>query len=460
FFPFVIAVFTIIEPPIIGVNAAVVFLIITSMLWNMIFGVYEAIKTLPSEFFEVTEIYHFDFWSRVRRLYIPAAYPRLVEQSILSWAIGLFYLVTSEIFSTGNKNYTVAYGIGSELVKLGASQNYAAYILGIVVFVVFVILTRLLFFKPLEEHSTRYLRQLPVGNTAPTQLRQVFYNILERGLKSPYVGRIRRVTKDIRIVKRHPMHLKEPQAESKELNRLYILIVFLLAAFVVYIIASNHVLLSDELQILPALAFSFVRVWSAFLLISLIAIPLCIYLVFIRKNTTKYLVLFQVLASIPATIVLPLIVQGLHSNGEAVAFVIFFLSGLWYVVFGIIASTRTLPPNIFEVQRIFGIKGKLAWKNIYIKAIIPGFITGALTGIAAEWNASIVAEYFTATGITGNTITTSVGVGIGKLLDTAISNTADFQLMELALLNLVVMILILNTFVWKRAYRNVAKVYG
>ena len=36
---------------------------------------------------------------------------------------------------------------------------------------------------------------------------------------------------------------------------------------------------------------------------------------------------------------------------------------------------------------------------MYLKAILPGLITGGITAIAAEWNASIVAEYFTATGI-------------------------------------------------------------
>src|SRR5208282_2191409 len=95
----------------------------------------------------------------------------------------------------------------------------------------------------------------------------------------------------------------------------------------------------------------------------------------------------------------PLIVRALGSgHGEHVAFVIFFLSGIWYVIFGMIAATRTLPSNIFEVQKVFGVRGKLAWTKIYLKALLPGFITGAITGIAAEWNASIVAEYFTASG--------------------------------------------------------------
>jgi NitT/TauT family transport system permease protein len=39
FFPLVLAIFVVYLPGYIGINAAVIFLIITSMLWNIIFGV-------------------------------------------------------------------------------------------------------------------------------------------------------------------------------------------------------------------------------------------------------------------------------------------------------------------------------------------------------------------------------------------------------------------------------------
>ncbi len=144
------------------------------------------------------------------------------------------------------------------------------------------------------------------------------------------------------------------------------------------------------------------------------------------------------------------------------ALVVFILSGIWYLIFSIMASARTMPQNIFEVSRIFGVKGTNAWKNIYLKAILPGLVTGALTGIAAEWNASIVAEYFTTSGVTGTTnVVSSVGVGIGKLLDLSLAPGGQgIGLMMVALLNLVVMILLVNTFVWKKLYNKVTKVYA
>src|SRR5208282_4936157 len=119
--------------------------------------VYESIKTLPNEVFEVVQLYHFDFWSRLRKIYIPASFPRIVEQSLLSWSIGLFYLVTSEIFSLGNSSNLcaggtcqVTYGIGVWLLRNGPTASGGSltnYLIGISVFIIFVIATRFLFFK-------------------------------------------------------------------------------------------------------------------------------------------------------------------------------------------------------------------------------------------------------------------------------------------------------------------------
>ena len=89
------------------------------------------------------------------------------------------------------------------------------------------------------------------------------------------------------------------------------------------------------------------------------------------------------------------------------------------------------------------------------KAIIPGLITGAITGIAAEWNAAIVAEYFSI----GTNVVSQVSVGVGKLLDLSLAAN-NLPLMLLTLINMTAMIIIINTLLWKRLYRRLAKIYG
>jgi NitT/TauT family transport system permease protein len=505
FFPIVLALFVTTLPQLTGISqsggidVAVIFLIVTSMVWNIIFGVYESIKTIPNEFTEIADLYRMNFTTRLRKIYVPAALPRIVQQSILSWAIGLFYLVTSEIFSFGNPACChVGEGIGYAIVLY---QNQpSAYLLALAVFIVFVIATRFLFFKPLEDYATKYMRtnvqtKKEQGNVViswfhrriPAQpiTKPIVQPITKPITNAAYAG-----VKGLRKFMFTEERKLKPttRTERKEAKALMCAgAVILVAAIAYYVIFVNKSILPLEYQALIALAFSFVRVWGAFVLITLIAVPLCIYLVFFTKHSFRYLTFFQIIASIPATMLLPGIVAlliGFPNHGEVAAFAIFFLSGIWYVIFSIIASTRNIPPSVFEVKNVYGVKGVQAWKKIYLIAIIPGLITGALTGIAAEWNASIVAEYFTSSGITalntttississnstllnstvalsGNpTVVTQVGTGMGRLLDSAAS-TGNTTLMLVALINLTVMILLINTFVWKRFYKQVSKIYG
>jgi len=466
FFPFVIYIFVFLLPGYIGINAAVIFLIITSMAWNIIFGVYEAIKVLPAEFLELADLYGLGFWSRLRKIFVPAAMPRVVEQSVLSWSIGLFYLVTSEIFSIGNSNYAVKYGIGVALAQLAFSGNYLHYFIGILVFIGFVIATRFLFFRPLEKHFTRY-------NTVSEEPKRHFvihfgiakaFNYLARLRHSPPTRLASRVSKRNAaaraVIKKKT--IKEERIQFAGAKRAGLGIAVIILAFLAAFVISKYPNIAVyEYESLISLAASFARVWIAFAVILAVAFPVCVYLVFISRHRNSYLLLFQIIASIPATILLPIIVialRGYAFHSELTAFVIFFLSGIWYIIFSVIASSASMPNEVFEVKKLFGLKGRRAWKYLYSKAMLPGLVTGAVTAIAAEWNASIVAEYFTTTGISGTNVVSSVSVGIGKLLDTSLGS-GNMLLMMIALVNLTIMIIIVNTFLWKRLYRKVSNVY-
>lgn len=221
-------------------------------------------------------------------------------------------------------------------------------------------------------------------------------------------------------------------------------------------ISLAYTLIKYEGYSVLSLAFSFLRVWGAFLAILLVSIPLSIHVIFLSKKIKKYMLVFQIIASIPATILLPAIAEVAYGNSNLLAFIIYFLSGLWYVIFSIVATTKYLPSNIDEVKRIFHLNGIIAWKKIYLKAVIPGVITGAVTGIAAEWNASIVAEYFS---VGNGKVLTSVSVGMGKALNVALAD-GNLLLMGVLLANMVVMIILINYFVWRRLYNKVNSVYS
>ena len=470
FFPFVIFVVVSALPGSIGINAAVIFLIVTSMLWNIIFGAYEAVKTLPKEMIEVADLYRFSGFDKLRKIFIPASIPRVIEQTRLSWAIGLFYLVTSEIFSVGSSQYQVTYGIGVALVTLGSTNIYY-YLIGIVVFIAFVIATILFFFNPLEKRfslgETRDVDVMGYKRAAAlvSTVRKISY--VERATKLLVSGstKIGRSGAKIATMARASNSANRKAVKKESRSRFSRYIPYAVAAVVILIsgyfaIQSN--ILQYEGEVLLALFATLARVWVAYAVILLVALPLCVYLLFISGNKSRYTSTFQIIASIPATILMPLVViafKDMPFGPNIVAFLIFFLSGIWYVVFGITSNSGVLK-SIIEVKDVFGVKGKDAWKRIYIGAVLPGLITGSITAIAAEWNASIVAEYFTSSGIsgTGSTVITSVGLGMGKLLDLAL-NANNIGLLTLAIINMVLMIYLINFFVWKKLYKRVADYY-
>ncbi len=453
FFPIVIFLIVGLLPGYIGINAAVIFLIITSMVWNIIFGVYESIKTMPKEFLEVAATYQLSTFQKLIKVYAPAALPRVAEQSVLSWSIGLFYLVTSEIFSAGNSRYEVQHGIGVALTSLAGTGQTLGYIIGIFIFILFVVGTRFLFFVPLQNYAYRYSRE-----STRKEGKRYHFDINESLIKRfSYLGTgLRKMPKSSR---KSLSKSKGVKGNSSRFGFVLYPIIFAIILVSGYVLFEYPHILNQEAFVLLNLVTTFARVWSTFILFMIIAVPLSAYIVFIARSGQRYLAIIQILSSIPATIILPAIAYSLK-NGELVAIAVFFLSGIWYVIFSAVGNLKNLNPEIMEVKKIFGIDRWKAWKNIYLKALLPGLVTGSVTAIAAEWNASIVAEYFTTTGITGSgsNVISTVGVGIGKLLDTALAS-GNFELMLLGLLNLTAMILLINTFIWKRLYRRVSNVY-
>jgi NitT/TauT family transport system permease protein len=441
---------------VIGINAAVILLIVTSMLWNMIFGVYEAVKTIPNEFTELAGLYSMGLLSRLRRVFIPASLPRLSKQMQLSWAIGLFYLVTSEIFSIGNSQYAVQHGIGIALTKLGLAGNVPYYLLGLGMFVLAVIATKLLLFDSVEKYVTRYesVRYASTGQKQKIHLR------------FPHFGLRMRAKKLRQRENNNHRALERVKAGSWYVSYVVAAAVIFIAAFAVY---SNWSAISQVSAYLPyyeelsfvSLAFSFLRVWGAFVLILVVAVPISIYVSFVMVHKEFALTLFQVLASIPATILLPFIAssfKGVYGSSEFIAIVVFFLSGLWYVIFSAISSVGNTYSSVREVKSVFGVRGLQLWDKVYFRSMVPGIITGAVTAIAAEWNASIVAEYFSSSVIGSGNVISSVSIGIGKLLDNALS-VGNLLLMTVALINMVVMIILVNRFLWDRLYNFVSKIY-
>src|SRR5712692_3907197 len=93
FFPVAIVFFVAAAPGILGLELASIFLIFTGMAWNMAFGVYEGLTTIPADMLEAAQSFGIQGRLKMSRLLFPAVVPKLVYNSVVSWAAGWYFLI-------------------------------------------------------------------------------------------------------------------------------------------------------------------------------------------------------------------------------------------------------------------------------------------------------------------------------------------------------------------------------
>ena len=139
----------------LGVEMAAVFLIFTCQAWNMAFGVYEGISTIPADAREVVTSFGCGKWRTFLRLLLPSAVPKLIYNSILSWAGGWYFLIACEIIALGPARYRLP-GLGSYLIKTTEEGNLAGTFAGLAVLTLVVLAMDLLIWGPLSAWAGRF----------------------------------------------------------------------------------------------------------------------------------------------------------------------------------------------------------------------------------------------------------------------------------------------------------------
>lgn len=459
----------------IGSEIAIVFLIFTSMAWNMAFGVYEALTTLPTDLREAANVFGVRDWLRFRRLFFPATIPKLVYNSMLSWTVGWFYLVASEVISSGSAGISFQRpGLGSFISNAGNSGDLVGIILGIATLTIVVLLLDTFLWRPLSVWSERFRMEQTAGGESPRPTAQY-----ERLRWLPRFPRIRR------YLSRRLAHVADRWSRaSSPIDRLYVahpkairavrwadLTMFGIILIVV-VVAGIVGLVSVVSAPVPYPASTFVSQLPLALLSSLgrlalaygaslaWTIPVAALITRSPRASRIATPFLETVASIPATALFPLIltvsvalvgVFGLEA--ELAAFLVALFAMQWYLLFNVIAGMRSIPGDMREAAKVFGLKGWTYWKRVLLPAIMPSLLTGSITAWGAGWNALIVAEY-----ISYGDHVYHVGAGVGYFISlTTYAGTpggpARFngqgQLLLLSVLSLVLVVIAMNKLLWR-----------
>ncbi len=474
FFPFALLFFADATPGSwVGPNFASVFLIFTSMAWNMVFGVYESLKTLPADLKEAADTFGLGGSLRFRRVLFPATVNRLVYNSVLSWTAGWFFLVEAEIFSTGRSPLP---GIGSYL-SLAASQHHGQeFLAGLVVLVTLIALLDFAVWRPLGRWAERFrYDQTPAGEggeLVPTRdtsgrfRRAASY--VTRGVRT---GVTRLSTPLVQLAaissrsSRRPSERTHSATYYATLGAILVVGWLLLIAIVVGVFDTLTGPISGPVRHLIfevpiAMGASVVRVGVAYLLCLAIALPLAIQLARSRRASRLGLPVIEVVASFPATALFPVIVFELipYLSSEGAAVLMLMTGMMWYLFFNVLAGIRSLPPDLEEAARSYGLTGRRFLRRVLLPGIFPALVTGSITAFGGGWNTLIVAEYLSVgSGGTGQSLSV---LGIGQLIDLATElGQPGNPLMAVALLTLVATVIAINELIWKPLYRRAVTQY-
>ena len=470
FFPFAILLFADATPGSwVGPNFASVFLIFTSMAWNMVFGVYESLKTLPEDLRQASDTFGLSGWLRFRRVLFPATVNRLVYNSVLSWTAGWFFLVEAEVFSGSTLQ-----GIGSFLENAASYHHASEFVAGIVVLVAIIALLDFAVWRPLGRFAERFrYDQAPSGEASEVVVPHDTTGRFRRAASFVTRGMRRGASRISTPLVQLAAITVRPGGSKNERLRSFAYYLGLGAILVVgwLLLIAIGVAVADVLtgpiaapvrrQILDvpaAMGASVLRVVAAYALCLAIALPLAIRVARHRRAGRVGLPIIEVVASFPATALFPVIVFELvpYLTAEGAAVLMLMTGMLWYLFFNLLSGIRSLPPDLEEAARSYGITGRRFLRRVLLPGIFPALITGSITAFGGGWNTLIVAEYLSSPS---GSPSLSV-LGIGQLIDIAHGLQAPgYPLMAVALLTLVGTVIAINELIWKPLYRRAVAQY-
>ena len=184
FLPVVLLGLSAVMPQQAAAEIASVILIFTSQVWNMTFGWYQSLTTLPTELREAGTIFRFGAWQRFKTAELPFAAIPLIWNSIMSWSGGWFFLMAAEIFHVGKRDFRLP-GLGSYLQEAANRGDTRAILLGLAWLIGVIVALDQLVWRPLLAWGHRFKVEMVEGEEPPTSW---FYELLSQARLPGWVG--------------------------------------------------------------------------------------------------------------------------------------------------------------------------------------------------------------------------------------------------------------------------------
>ncbi len=440
----------------VAAELAAVVLIFTSQAWNLTYAFYQAIRTIPSELREAAGVFRLNPWLRFKTLELPFAAIGLLWNSIMSWAGGWFFLMAAESFRVGERDFRLP-GLGSYLQTAADQGDVHAIAAGLLTLVLVIVLIDQFLWRPLLAWAEKFKLEQVTGDSAPgswvldTVSRSRIAEYVDRRLRPTLAEFVdRAMARALQRVQERRTQDAAPTPSSWLARALG------LALAATALLGAWHagglliaLPVAQWWEIALGLLATFVRVTVAVALAMAWTIPVGVAIGTHQRLARVLQPVVQVLASIPATALFPVVLLLFLSapGGLNLAAALLMLMGSqWYLLFNVIAGASAIPVDLRYTADLLGLSALERWRYLILPALFPFLVTGGITASGGAWNASIVAEYVTFAG------ETHAVHGAGALIAQATAS-GDYALLLAATLAMIAALVMLNRTLWRWLYR-------
>ncbi|WP_306591654.1 ABC transporter permease subunit [Geothrix sp. 21YS21S-4] len=444
----------------LGLELAAVVMIFTGQAWNMTFSLYHSLKSVPQDMQEAGTVYGFNWWQRFRWIELPYGTTGLVWNSMMSMAGGWFFLMITEAFKLGDKDFRLP-GLGSYMSVAVEQGNGRAMVYAILAMVLMIVFLDQVLWRPVVVWAQRF-RVEESGQAEPPRswlLKLIRRSRLIRWLEVRRAHLTRGSSRRLQSPQRRVERRMSPRLRGGQwLSNLALAILLILSIF-----AAARLL--GFLQTIPgprwwdlikAGALTLTRVLVSTVIGTLWAVPAGLAIGLSPRLSRLLQPVVQVAASFPAPMLFPAVIAGLATLGVGLNYgcvLLMLLGTQWYILFNVIAGAMAIPGDLREAATSFRLSRWHRMKALYLPAIFPYLVTGWVTAAGGAWNASIVAEY---AEVKGQVLSTW---GLGSTVSAAAYHK-DLPVLAAGVMLMSTLVVVFNRLVWKPCYKLASTRYS
>lgn len=443
---------------LLGVECASILAIFTAQAWNMTFGFYHSLITIPAELQEAASVYRMNRWQRFTKVELPSSAIGLMWNSMMSFGGGWFFVAQSEAISVLNKNIKLP-GLGSYMAAAVEAGDTRAAVYAILAMIISIVVLDQLLWRPLLAWAEKFKLEQTEGKDNPTSW---VLDLVRRSHVlawcSSHVGRaFGNVSEHASLLTADMVQTISHRTPAPVKTSLHIAVWVLTAMGVAWLVwdaigivkeIRTDMTGAEMLHVVWLGVLTLLRVLAMSVIATLIWTPIGVWIGLRPRVARVAQPLAQIAASFPVNMTFPFIVALFISAHIPINFGSVLLMALgtqWYILFNVIAGAMAIPTDLREAATLFGLRRWRLWRTLIIPAIFPFWVTGAVTATGGAWNASIVAEVAS----WGNDKLVAAGLGayIAQVTEKGDQPAIYFSIMVMALF-----VVVINRVLWRRLY--------